>query len=132
MLTRKSVFTALTTLLVLLVVTAGIYILIDQILRSDHDLPGCCAEIPSVEEYARYSSAEAAAMVRDKLSDRESSLSTLPCLTHVSHYTSGYWLPEERAHLLKFGDLEVKYFETSGTMLTVEPVKPTSFYTGCF
>ena len=130
MLTTKLMLIVSATLLALLVGAASMVILIDQILPSDHDSPDCCAEIPSVEEEPRYSSAEAAAMVREKLAEREYTVSsrTRSCLIVLPDYISGEWIPDEKAHELSFQrfypdedggtrSVRIKYFESSDTVL---------------
>ena len=69
----------------------------------------------------KYSSAEAAALVSEKLSERVTLMND-PCLTTLPSYLSGKWIPLEKAHLLRFGEdafsiVEIKYFETIDTAL---------------
>ena len=72
---------------------------------------------------AKYSSAEAAAIVTQKMANNLSNLEhmfisgeTVGCSYLVEKYYSGKWIAEEKAHLLKFLQGELKYFESSETI----------------
>ena len=69
----------------------------------------------------KYSSAEAAVLVSEKLSGKVT-LANYPCRSTLPSYLSGKWIPLEKAHLLRFGEdafsiVEIKYFERTDTAL---------------